>query len=322
MTNSTIAAGFRAGRVVLVGRPNAGKSSLVNRLLDFKAAIVSDKPQTTRNAIRCIYNGDGCQIVFVDTPGIHLPKLKLGRALVNAALDALNGSDLVCYLVEAQDREIGPEDAEIISVLAKSSTPVLLVVNKCDLANSRSVREPEACARVRELYGRSVDLEGVVCVSARTGAGLDALLKAIVPCLPEGPPFYDEDMIVDVPEKFLASEIIREKALALTHREVPHSIAVEVEDYKSPDEYPDRDVLYVRANIFVEREGQRRIVIGAGGDRLKEIGRLSRIDIEALTGHRAYLDLWVKVRKNWRQSEADLRAFGIEERAPRGDKAR
>ena len=314
MNNPFAGIGFNAGNVVLAGRPNVGKSSLINKLLDYKVSIVSEKPQTTRNVIRCVYNGDGFQIVFTDTPGIHLPKHKLGRALVDAALESLEEADLVCYVVEAEDRTIGPEDEEIIAVLRTVRTPLLLVVNKCDVVLERKGGGEAALAAVRSLYEARLPLCGAVFVSARMGKGLDALVGAIRPHLPEGPPFYDDDILVDRPEKFIAAEIIREKALLLTHREVPHSVAVEIEEYKSPDEYPERDVLFIRATLYVEREGQKRIVIGDAGTRLKEIGRRARMDIETLTGHKVYLDLWIKVRKDWRQSDADLRMLGIEER--------
>ena len=314
MNNPFAGIGFNAGNVVLAGRPNVGKSSLINKLLDYKVSIVSEKPQTTRNVIRCVYNGDGFQIVFTDTPGIHLPKHKLGRALVDAALESLEEADLVCYVVEAEDRTIGPEDEEIIAVLRTVRTPLLLVVNKCDVVLERKGGGEAALAAVRSLYEARLPLCGAVFVSARMGKGLDALVGAIRPHLPEGPPFYDDDILVDRPEKFIAAEIIREKALLLTHREVPHSVAVEIEEYKSPDEYPERDVLFIRATLYVEREGQKRIVIGDAGARLKEVGRRARMDIETLTGHKVYLDLWIKVRKDWRQSDADLRMLGIEER--------
>jgi len=317
MSNPFAGIGFNAGNVVLAGRPNVGKSSLINKLLDYKVSIVSEKPQTTRNVIRCVYNGDGFQIVFADTPGIHLPKHKLGRALVDAALESLEEADLVCYVVEAEDRTIGPEDEEIIAVLRTVRTPLLLVVNKCDVVLERKGGGEAALAAVRPLYEARLPLRGAVFVSARMGKGLDALVGAIRPHLPEGPPFYDDDILVDRPEKFIAAEIIREKALLLTHREVPHSVAVEIEEYKSPDEYPERDVLFIRATLYVEREGQKRIVIGDAGARLKEIGRRARMDIETLAGHKVYLDLWVKVRKDWRQSDADLRMLGIEERGRR-----
>ncbi|HPE64722.1 MAG TPA: GTPase Era [Synergistales bacterium] len=314
MNNPFAGIGFHAGNVVLAGRPNVGKSSLVNRLLDYKVSIVSEKPQTTRNVIRCVYNGEDFQIIFSDTPGIHLPKHKLGRTLVDAAVESLEEADLVCYVVEAEDRTVAPEDEEILSVLGKVRTPVLLVVNKCDVVLDRKGGGEAALAAVRSIYEARISLCGVVFVSARMGRGLDTLIAAIRPHLPEGPPFYDEDILVDRPEKFIAAEIIREKVLLMTHREVPHSVAVEIEEYKSPDEYPERDVLFIRATLYVEREGQKRIVIGDSGARLKEIGRRARMDIETLTGHKVYLDLWIKVRKDWRQSDADLRMLGIQER--------
>lgn len=299
---------FRSGTVVLAGRPNVGKSTLVNRVVEFKASIVSDKPQTTRNAIRCVYNGEGLQIVFIDTPGIHLPRLALGKALVDAATGALEEGDLVCYVAEAGDRTISPEDGEIISFLEKTPLPILLVLNKCDRAKT-----PETAA---SLYKNRLPLAGTAFVSAKTGEGVPGLISLVAGFLPEGPPLYDEDIIVDRPEKFIAAEIIREKILRLTHEEVPHSAAVEIEEYKSPDEYPERDVLFIRAVIYVEREGQRRIIIGDKGARIREAGRLSRIEIEALTGHKVYLDLWIKVRPDWRRSEGDLRMLGIKEKRP------
>ena len=292
----------------MAGRPNAGKSTLVNRLVGAKVSIVSDKPQTTRNAIRSVLNGAAYQVVFVDTPGIHQATSKLGTALVNAAISSMDDAALVCYVVEAGDSEIGGEDEEILSILSRMKAPVLLVVNKSDLGGKEN-----SLSRVKELYGQSIPLAGAVPVSARTGQGLEHLLKTIVTFLPEGPPFYDEEVFVDRPEKFLASEIIREKVLLLSHQEVPHSAAVEVEDYKSPDEYPERKVLYIRATIYIEREGQRRILLGEKGTRIKEIGRLSRLEIENLTGHRVYLDLWIKVRPGWKQSDGDLRRLGIKE---------
>jgi len=309
MTNGT--AHFRSGIVVLAGRPNVGKSSLVNRLIAYKASIVSDKPQTTRNVIRCVYNGDGFQIVFTDTPGIHLPKHALGRTIVDAAVDSMNDANLVCYVVESGDRSIGPEDEEILACLEKAETPILLVVNKCD-----SQKDKDLPDRVAALYGTRISPAGAVAVSAKTGRGIPELVSVIVKHLPEGPPFYDEDIFVDRPEKFIASEIIREKVLRLTHEEVPHSAAVEIEEYKSPDEYPEREVLFIRATIHVEREGQKRIIIGDKGTRLREIGRLARLEIQTLTGHRVYLDLWVKIRSDWRRSESDLRKLGIKERSP------
>ena len=299
---------FRSGVVVLAGRPNVGKSSLVNRLLGTKVSIVSEKPQTTRNIIRCVLHGDGFQVVFTDTPGIHLPRHTLGKALVEAAIESLEGAALVCYVVEAEDASVSPEDGEISRYLLPLSCPVLLVVNKSDQAHGAG-----NLARVRALYGNTVPLCGAVEVSAKTGKGLDILLGEIRKRLPEGPPYYDGDIFVDRPEKFLAAELIREKVLLLSHQEVPHSVAVEVEEYKSPDEYPERRTLFIRATLYVEREGQRRILIGSKGARLREIGRLARMGIEELTGHPVYLDLWIKVRPDWRESERDLRMLGFRE---------
>lgn len=299
---------YRCGIAALAGRPNVGKSCLMNRLLEYKVSIVSDKPQTTRNNIRCIYTGEGFQAVFLDTPGIHLPKHRLGRTLMESATKALNEADLICYVVEMGDSVLTSEDEEVLRLLGEAGAPVLLVMNKADLAKRKDAERTEV------LYGEKIPLLGAVPVSARTGEGIDALLAAVRDALPAGEAMYDDEMIVDRPEKFIVAEILREKVLLLSHQEVPHNVVVGIEEYKSPDEYPDRTALFVRATLYVEREGQKRIIIGRGGARLKEIGRLARLDVEALTGHKTFLDLWVKVRPGWRESEADLRLFGIKER--------
>ena len=294
----------RCGVVALVGRPNVGKSSLVNSLLKAKVAIVSPKPQTTRNAVRCIYNDERAQIVFTDTPGIHLPKNKLGKFLSEAVFDALGNADAVCYMVEAGDKKIGPDDAEALSRLAGIDRPVILVVNKCDGQTS----DP---SRAFALYGDARPFAGRVALSARSGRGVSALVDFLLQFLPEGEPWYDPDILMDGTERFMAAEIVREKALAFLHDEVPHCVAVEVEDYKSPDEYPDRDKLYIRASLIVETSGQKGILIGAGGATLKKIGQAARGDLEKNTGHSVYLELWVKVSPKWRQSEPVLKRLGF-----------
>jgi GTP-binding protein Era len=295
---------IRCGVVALVGRPNVGKSSLVNSLLKTKAAIVSPKPQTTRNAVRCIYNDDRAQIVFTDTPGIHLPKDKLGIFLSEAVFDALENADAVCYMVEAGDKKIGPEDTEALSSLAGVGRPVLLVVNKCD----GQTKDP---SRAFAVYASARAFAERAALSARSGRGVSSLIDLLIRFLPEGEPWYDPDILMDGTERFMAAEIVRGKALAFLHDEVPHCVAVDVEEYKSPDEYPDRDKLYIRASLIVETSGQKGILIGSGGATLKKIGQAARADLEKVTGHSAYLELWVKVSPKWRQSEPVLRRLGF-----------
>ena len=292
----------RCGVVALVGRPNVGKSSLVNSLLKAKVTIVSPKPQTTRNAVRCIYNDDRGQIVFTDTPGIHLPKDKLGMFLSQAVFDTLENADAVCYMVEAGDRKIGPDDAEALSSLAGVGRPVILVVNKCD----GQTKDP---SRAFAVYGGARPFAERAALSAKSGRGVPNLVDLLLRLLPEGEPWYDPDILMDGTERFMAAEIVRGKALAFLHDEVPHCVAVEIEEYKSPDEY-QRDKLYIRASLIVETSGQKGILIGASGATLKKIGQAARGDLEKTTGHSVYLELWVKVSPKWRQSETVLRRLG------------
>ena len=291
----------RCGVVALAGRPNVGKSSLVNALLQTRVAIVSPKPQTTRNAVRCIYNDDRAQIVFTDTPGLYRPKDRLGRFLTDSAGEAVGDADAVCWLVEAGDREIGAGDREVLRVLDEADRPVILAVNKSD------AHDPQGALA---LYGKLRPLAGSVAISARDRRGLDALLDLLIPMLPEGPPLYDPEILMDGTERFMASEIIRGRVLALLRDEVPHCVAVEVDEYKSPDEYPDRKRLYIRASLIVETAGQKGILIGASGSMLKRIGQSARAELEELTGWPVYLDLWVKVSPRWRQTDLVLRRLG------------
>lgn len=298
---------FKSGIVTIIGRPNAGKSTLVNALMDTKVTIVSNKPQTTRNSISCVYNAPDLQIVFTDTPGIHIPKHKLGEVLVDSATSSMMETDLVCYLVEATDTRISEEDKKILQTLKRVRAPILLVITKTD-----KIRNSQAIIReVSRLYSQEISYFGIIALSSRERKNLDEFVSLISSILPYGYPLYPDDILIDKSERFLASELIREKILALTHREVPHSTFVMIEEYKSPDEYPERKDLYIRADIYVERPGQKAIVIGEGGKRLKEIGRRSRIEIEKLTGYKVYLDLWIKVRPKWRHSEQDLRRMGL-----------
>ncbi|MBN1333309.1 MAG: GTPase Era [Synergistales bacterium] len=295
---------FRSGIVTIMGRPNVGKSSLINSLLDYKVTIVSPKPQTTRDNIICILNRPNLQIIFKDTPGVHVPKHKLGEHLVNTARKAMEDTDLLLYLVEATDREILPEDKGILQMINSVGTPFILVVNKIDKVSRWSGVELD---RIAELYTMKRKPLGKIPVSVLKRQNLDILVDIISSNLPTGFPLYPEDIIIDRSERFLASEIIREKIFLLTHMEIPHSTAVIVEEYKSPDEYTDRKDLYIRATIYVERDSQKGIIIGTNGEKLKNIGTYARKDLEKLSGFRVFLDLWVKVRKSWRRSEKEVK---------------
>ncbi|MCL1940672.1 MAG: GTPase Era [Synergistaceae bacterium] len=296
---------MRCGVAAIIGRPNAGKSTLVNALLKTKAAIVSPKPQTTRNAIRCIYNSADAQIIFTDTPGIHNPNNKLGKGLVDSAAAAMENSDVICYVVGADDAEISPDDAEIISLLKKVNPPVCLILNKID-----KVSPNYDMGLTVDLYSKHIDIKCSVRISARKSLNLENFIGAILPFIPEGEPWYDPDILIDSTERFLASELIREQVLRYLRDEVPHCVAVDVEEYKSPDEYPDRKKLYISARLIAETEGQKGIIIGENGSMIRKIGQQSRLEIEKATGHPVYIDLRVQTRAGWRQSQNMLKRLG------------
>ena len=291
-----------SGFVAVVGRPNVGKSTLVNSLIGEKIAIMSDRPQTTRNKIMCILNTDNAQIMFLDTPGIHKPQHKLGEYMVRSAESTLHEVDVILFVVDVNEKK-GAGDDYIIEQLKKVKTPVILVANKIDKLAEKGQLFP-----IISSYTKSFDFTAVVPTSALTDNEFKALLGEIVKHLPEGPQYFPEDMITDQPERVIAAEMIREKVLKLTRDEVPHSIAVEIEEMKTRT----NDDLYIRAVIYVERESQKGIVIGAKGSLLKLIGRQAREDIENLLGNKVYLDLWVKVKSDWRNRENVLRQFGYE----------
>lgn len=297
---------FRSGFVALLGRPNVGKSSLVNRLLREKVSIVSPVPQTTRHSLRCILTTPRSQIVFVDTPGFHEPHHALGEYMMQRAREAVEDADCVCLVLDAGRPEGGAEEGLLRKLLQGISTPCVLVVNKIDLLVG-----PEELEGIVSPWA-SISPKAVVGVSAMRGENLDTLLHAIESLLPEAPPLYPEDMLMDQSERFLAGECIREKAFLALRDEIPHSITVVIEEYKTPEEYPERADVYIRALLYVERENHKGIVIGEGGKKLKHIGLLARKELERRLGFRVYLDLWVKVRAKWRRSPRDLRRFGYE----------
>ena len=290
---------FKSGFVAIVGRPNVGKSTFMNYVLGQKIAIMSDKAQTTRNKIQGVYTNQDCQIVFLDTPGIHKPKHELGNFMVESAYSALKEVDAVLFMVNAAEKR-GPGDDFIIEKLKKIKTPVFLVLNKIDL-----ISPDELLDRV-ESYQETIPFAGIIPISVLQGNNVQELMITLTNHLPEGSQYYPSDQITDHPEYFVVSELIREKILHLTKEEIPHSVAVTV-DKMQKDEF---DKVHVYANIIVERPTQKGIIIGKGGKLLKEIGVRARKDIEQLLGNKVYLELWVKVEKDWRKKKSHLQDFG------------
>ncbi|ANY13784.1 GTPase Era [Latilactobacillus curvatus] len=290
---------YRSGFVAIVGRPNVGKSTFMNRMIGEKIAIMSSKAQTTRNKIQGIYTDDNAQIVFVDTPGIHKPHNELDEYMDQAALSTFNEVDAILFMISGIDKK-GPGDQYIMDQLKNVKKPVYLVVNKIDAIH------PDDLLPMIEQYRHELDFKGVYPISALEGNNVPEMLKELEQTLPEGPQYYPEDQLTDHPEYFVVGELIREKILELTHEEVPHSVAVVVERMK------DRvnGKLQIEANIIVERDGQKRIIIGQKGSIIKEIGIRSRREIEALLGEKVNLKLWVKIQKNWRDNNQYLREFG------------
>ena len=290
---------FKSGFVAIVGRPNVGKSTFMNYVLGQKIAIMSDKAQTTRNKIQGVYTKDNAQIVFLDTPGIHKPKHELGEFMVKSAYSALKEVDAVLFMVNVSEKR-GPGDDFIIEKLKGIKTPIFLVLNKIDLVT------PEVLLKRVESYKDALDFAGVFPISVLQGNNVNELMEALINALPEGPQYYPADQITDHPEYFVVSELIREKILQLTQEEIPHSVAVTV-DKMQKDEF---DKVHVYANIIVERKSQKGIIIGKGGRLLKEIGTRARRDIQQLLGNKVYLELWVKVEKDWRKRKSNLQEYG------------
>ena len=287
---------FKSGFVAVIGRPNVGKSTLINSLIGQKIAIMSDKPQTTRNKIMCVLTTDNEQVIFLDTPGIHKPLHKLGEYMVKAAEGTLKEVDAILFVVDATE-DLGGGERYIMERLQATKKPVILIVNKLDLIDRQSVLP------IIEKYTKAYDFAGVVPISAKEKMNLDSLLAELNKYLPEGPQYYPADTVTDQPERLIAAEMIREKVLHLTRDEIPHAIAVDIEEMKSRA----NDKVYIRATIYVERESQKGIVIGKRGALLKEIGALARKDIETMLGSKTYLDLWLKVKKYWRDRSNVLR---------------
>jgi len=291
---------FKSGFVAIIGRPNVGKSTLMNQVIGQKIAIMSDKPQTTRNKIHGVYTTDHSQIVFLDTPGIHKRQSKLGDFMNNTALNTLQEVEAVLFLADTSEG-FGGGDRYIIEQLKKVKTPVILVLNKIDKI------EPPALLPIIEEYRKLHEFAEIVPISAMHGNNVNTLLEQVEKYLPEGPQYYPEDQVTDHPEQFVCAELIREKILHMTREEVPHSIAVTIEDMR----VQDNGVVYISAVIFVERDSQKGIIIGKQGSLLKEVGKQARQDIQNLLGSKIFLELWVKVKKDWRNQERILRDLGF-----------
>lgn len=289
----------RSGFATLIGRPNVGKSTLMNRLIGQKIAITSSKPQTTRNRIQTVYTDDRGQIVFLDTPGIHKAKNKLGDYMVNVAERTLKEVDVILFLVEPSTF-IGAGEKHIIEQLKKVNTPVILLINKID-----TVQQKEELLLYIDAYRKEMDFDQIIPVSARSGDGADEVLKAIFEYLPYGPMFYDEDTVTDQPERQIVAELIREQALRLLEDEIPHGVAVSIDQMKHR-----KNIVDIDATIICERDSHKGIIIGKGGSMLKRIGSNARRGIEDLLECQVNLKLWVKVKKDWRDSDFLLKNFG------------
>ncbi len=295
---------FYSGFVSLIGRPNVGKSTLMNRLIGEKIAIISPKPQTTRNKIQSILTKEDFQVIFIDTPGIHKPKHKLGNYMVKAAETTFNEVDAVLMLIEPGERVL-EADKEVIERLRNTKTPVILVINKIDTVEKSKI------LTVINNYGSLYNFKEIVPVSAKEGENCDRLMEVIKSMLPEGPQYFPGDMITDQPERQIAGEIIREKALQLLQEEIPHGIAVEISSMKKRN---DREMVDIEATIYCEKDSHKGIIIGKQGAMLKKIGTRARHDISALLGSPINLQLWVKVKKDWRDSDFLLKNFGYDQR--------
>ncbi|SDK53753.1 GTPase Era [Sediminibacillus albus] len=292
---------FKSGFISIIGRPNVGKSTFMNRVIGQKIAIMSDKPQTTRNKIQGVLTEKDAQFVFIDTPGIHKPKHKLGDFMVKVAENTLNEVDAIMFMINAAEG-YGRGDQFILDRLENVKNPVFLIINKIDQVH------PDELLPLIEQYKNKYDFEEIIPISALQGNNVDHLLAVLKEHLPEGPQYYPEDQITDHPERFIISELIREKALQLTREEIPHSIAVVIDNI---EERGKGGSVFIQATVVTERKSQKGIIIGKQGSMLKEIGQRAREDIESLLGTNIYLELWVKVQKDWRNRPSQLNEYGF-----------
>ena len=292
---------FKSGFIAIVGRPNVGKSTLLNSLVGEKVAIVSNRPQTTRNRLMGVVCDEKYQMVFVDTPGIHKPRTQLGNYMMQAVQEGMEGIDALVVLVDVT--AVGPGDRQIAQDMSRKKLPVLLLLNKIDLV------PPQELLRIIDLF-KEMGFAAILPVSAKTGDGLDTLRKELYDRLPVGPKYFPDDMLTDQPERLLCAEMIREKALLHLRDEVPHGIGVEILGMTKKRD----DLMEIHADIYCERDSHKSIIIGKHGAMLATIGKEARVDIESLLGMRVNLQLWVKVRPDWRNSKADLRTLGYDDR--------
>ena len=296
---------FKSGFVSIVGRPNVGKSTLMNNVVGEKIAIMSDKPQTTRNTIQAVYTDEEMQIVFLDTPGIHKPKNKLGEFMVKAATEAFKNVDLILFVVD-DSKKIGPGDRKIIEDLRSVKTPIILVVNKIDQLDQK-----DELFDIIKMYDREGIFKEIVPISALKGKNTDTLIKVIQNYLEEVPKYFPDYMITDQPERVLIAELIREKVLHYLNDEIPHGVAVEIEKMKARN---DKEIVDVSAVIYCERDSHKGIIIGKYGTKLKGLGKSARQDIELLLGSQINLQLWVKVKENWRNLQNYINNFGYNDK--------
>jgi GTP-binding protein Era len=293
---------MKSGFVSLIGRPNAGKSTLLNRIVGTKLAIVSDKPQTTRNRILGVKNYEGAQVVFVDTPGIHRPLHRMNVRMVDTAVDTIREVDVLGLVVDAAEPP-GKGDNFVIDLVKKANAPVFLILNKVDL-----IRKSRLLPMIQRFHEMGTFAE-IVPVSAATGENVDRLERAIVERLPEGEPMYPPDYLTDQPERFFAAEIVREKLLQFTHAEIPFSSAVVVDRFEEPS--APKEILKLYCTILVERESQKPIILGRGGEMIKKIGTAARADLEKFFDTRVFLDLHVRVKSEWREDDSVLNDLGV-----------
>lgn len=299
---------MKTGFIGIVGRPNVGKSTLLNAILGEKIAITTEKPQTTRNTIRGIYTHysetpeeDDVQLVFIDTPGIHKPRTKLGEYMTDAAFSTFSEVDAIIFIVD-DELSAGPGDKYIVDMLDKITTPKVLVINKIDKM------EPDKFRRIYEEYDEIGIFENIIGTSAKAGTNVSDVISAVTDFMEEGPMYFPDDMITEHPERFIVSEIIREKILMYLRDEVPHGVAVEIEQFTE-----ETDITKIAAVIYCEKKSHKGMLIGKGGRKLKGIGKSAREEIEALLGTKVYMDLWVKVKENWRDSDIALSNFGYKD---------
>ena len=296
---------FKSGFVSLVGRTNVGKSTLLNRLIGEKVAIATSKPQTTRTAIKAIVNGDNYQIIITDTPGIHKPKTKLSKTMIDTAFKMFSEVDAIIFLIEATSENIGMGDSRILEKIKESNRPCILVINKIDLIKK------EKLLKIIELYSKEYNFSAIVPISAEKDIGIDELIKEILNLLPEGPKYYAEDEYTDQTSRQLAEEIIREKALKFLNDEVPHGIYVEVEKFSFRKTSKKEDIYDIEATIYCLRESHKGIIIGKGGNKLKQIASYAREDIEKMLGTKVNLKVWVKVKEDWQENDNIVNKFKL-----------